>query len=181
MHWRLIAACLVSFFSAEVKYSSHKMALKTARGGKKTTTTKKKKKKKNMTQTQLTFSSNCYWTICVKICILDNIIAAVLFIRICSVNNKRSMLRFHSTTAPLTEGGLPVVFTVCFCLFFTYIISNFLMTFHFCEFMLHKILLIVMLCFGWVQGVSTSYGTFSFFLPRALNCTYQKINKLIGK
>ena len=37
------------------------------------------------------------------------------------------MLRFHSITAPITEGGLPVVFTVCFCLFFTYIISNFLM------------------------------------------------------
>ena len=176
MHWRLTAACLVSFFSAEVKYSSHKMALKTARGGK-----KRKQNKKNMTQTQLTFSSNCYWTICVKICILDNIIAAVLFIRICSVNNKRSILRFHSTTAPLTEGGLPVVFTVCFCLFFTYIISNFLMTFYFCEFLLHKILLIFMLCFRWVQGVSTSYGTFSFFLPRALNCTYQKINKLMGK
>ena len=47
------------------------------------------------------------------------------------------MLRFHSITAPITEGGLPVVFTVCFCLFFTYIISNFLMTIHFCEFMLH--------------------------------------------
>ena len=180
MHWRLTAACLVSFFSAEVKYSSHKMALKTARGGKKKKT-KQKQNKKNMTQTQLTFSSNCYWTICVKICILDNIIAAVLFIRICSVNNKRSILRFHSTTAPLTEGGLPVVFTVCFCLFFTYIISNFLMTFYFCEFLLHKILLIFMLCFGWVQGVSTSYRTFSFFLPRALKCTYQKINKLMGK
>ena len=157
------------------------MTLKTARGGKKKNK-QTKKQKQNMTQTQLTFSSNCYWTICVKICILDNIIAAVLFIRICSVNNKRSILRFHSTTAPLTEGGLPVVFTVCFCLFFTYIISNFLMTFYFCEFMLHKILLIFMLCFGWVQGVSTSYGTlFSLSLPRALNCSFQKINKLIGK
>ena len=68
------------------------------------------------------------------------------------------MLRFHSINVPLTEGGLPVVFTVCFCLFFTYIISNFLMTIHFCEFMLHKILLIFMLCFGWVQSVSTLYG-----------------------
>ena len=80
-----------------------------------------------MTQTQLTFSSNSYWTICVKICILDNIIAPVLFICISSVNNKRSMLRFHSIIPPITEGGLPVVFTVCFCLFFTYTISNFLM------------------------------------------------------
>ena len=125
MRRRLIAACLVSFFSAEVKYSSHKMTLKTARGGKKKQ--KKNNTKLNMTQTQLTFSSNSYWTICVKICILDNIIAAVLFICISFVNNKRSMLRFHSITAPITEGGLPVVFTVCFCLFFTYIISNFLM------------------------------------------------------
>ena len=158
MRRRLIAACLVSFFSAEVKYSSHKMALKTARGGKKTN------KQTNMTQTQLTFSSNHYWTICVKICILDNIIATVLYICISFVNNKRSMLRFHSSTAPLSEGGLPVVLKVCFCLFFTCIISNFLMTFYFCEFMLHKILLIFMLCFGWVQGVSTSYRTlFSFF------------------
>ena len=32
------------------------------------------------------------------------------------------------------------------------------MTIHFCEFMLHKILLIFMLCFGWVQSVSTLYG-----------------------
>ena len=157
------------------------MTLKTARGGKKKNK-QTKKQKQNMTQTQLTFSSNCYWTICVKICILDNIIAAVLFIWISFLKNSRSMLRFHSTTAPLTEGGLPVVLTVCFCLFFIYIISNFLMTFYFCEFMLHKILLIFMLCFGWVQGVSTSYGTlFSLSLPRALNCSFQKINKLIGK
>ena len=109
MRRRLIAACLVSFFSAEVKYSSHKMTLKTARGGKKKQN--KKNKKLNMTQTQLTFYSNSYWTVCVKICILDNIIAAVLFICISSVNNKRSMLRFHSITPPITEGGLPVVFT----------------------------------------------------------------------
>ena len=46
MHWRLIAACLVSFFSAEVKYSSHKMALKTAQGGKKKNKTKTKQKQK---------------------------------------------------------------------------------------------------------------------------------------
>ena len=42
MRRRLIAACLVSFFSAEVKYSSHKMTLKTARGGKKNKTKKTK-------------------------------------------------------------------------------------------------------------------------------------------
>ena len=58
MRRRLIAACLVSFFSAEVKYSSHKMTLKTARGGKKKQ--KKNNTKLNMTQTQLTFSSNSY-------------------------------------------------------------------------------------------------------------------------
>ena len=42
MRRRLIAACLVSFFSAEVKYSSHKMTHKTARGSKKNKTKKTK-------------------------------------------------------------------------------------------------------------------------------------------
>ena len=50
--------------------------------------------------TQLTFSSNVYWNICFKFCILEQIIATVLFICISSINNKRSLLRFQSTTVP---------------------------------------------------------------------------------
>ena len=57
---------------------------------------------------QLAFSSNVYWNICVKICILKQIIATILFMCIFSMKSKRSMLRFQSTTAPLTEGVLPV-------------------------------------------------------------------------
>ena len=53
---------------------------------------------------QLTFSSNVYWKICFKFCILEQIIVTVLFICISSINNKRSSLRFQSTTAP-TNGG----------------------------------------------------------------------------
>ena len=60
--------------------------------------------------TQLAFSSNVYWNICVKICILEQIIATILFMCIFSMKNKRSMLGFQSTTAPLTEGDLPVLF-----------------------------------------------------------------------
>ena len=58
--------------------------------------------------TQSIFSSNFYWYICVKICILEQIIATVLFICLSSITTKRSILEFQSTTAPLTEGGLPV-------------------------------------------------------------------------
>ena len=54
--------------------------------------------------TQLTFSSNCYWKICFKFCILEQIIAIVLFICISSINNKRSLLRFQSTTASTNRG-----------------------------------------------------------------------------
>ena len=54
--------------------------------------------------TQLTFSSNFYWKICFKFCILEQIIATVLFICISSINNKRSLLRFQSTTAPTNRG-----------------------------------------------------------------------------
>ena len=58
--------------------------------------------------TQSIFSSNFYWYICVKICILEQIIATVMFICLSSIKNKGSMLKFQSTTAPLTQGGLPV-------------------------------------------------------------------------
>ena len=54
--------------------------------------------------TQLTFSSNFYWKICFKFCILEQIIATVLFICISSINNKRSLLRFQSITAPTNRG-----------------------------------------------------------------------------
>ena len=79
--------------TAEVKYSSRKIALKTARDGEKT-----------WHMTQLTFSSNFYWNICFKFCILEQIIATVLFLCISSINNKRSSLRFQSTTAPTNRG-----------------------------------------------------------------------------
>ena len=58
--------------------------------------------------TQSIFSSNFYWYICVKICILEQIIATVLFICLSSIKTERSILEFQSTTVPLTEGGLPV-------------------------------------------------------------------------
>ena len=54
--------------------------------------------------TQLTFSSNFYWKICFKFCILEQIIITVLFICISSINNKKSLLRFQSTTAPTNRG-----------------------------------------------------------------------------
>ena len=50
------------------------------------------------------FSSNVYWKICFKFCTLEQIIATVLFICISSTNNKRSLLRFQSTTAPTNRG-----------------------------------------------------------------------------
>ena len=83
----------LSVLTAEVKYSSRKIALKTARDGEKT-----------WHMTQLTFSLNFYWKICFKFCILEQIIATVLFICISSINNKRSLLRFQSTTAPTNRG-----------------------------------------------------------------------------
>ena len=55
MRRRLIAACLVSFFSAEVKYSSHKMTLKTARGGKKKQNKKKQKTKHDTDSVNILF------------------------------------------------------------------------------------------------------------------------------
>ena len=79
--------------TAGVKYSSRKIALQTARDGEKT-----------WHMTQLTFSSNFYWNICFKFCILEQIIATVLFLCISSINNKRSSLRFQSTTAPTNRG-----------------------------------------------------------------------------
>ena len=54
--------------------------------------------------TQLTFSLNFYWKFCFKFFILEQIIATVLFICISSMNNKRSLLRFQSTTAPTNRG-----------------------------------------------------------------------------
>ena len=54
--------------------------------------------------TQLTFSSNFYWNFFLKFCILEQIIATVLFICISPINNKRSLLRFQSTTAPTNRG-----------------------------------------------------------------------------
>ena len=80
--------------TADVKYSSRKIALKTARDGEKTW---------HMTQF-ITFSSNFYWNICFKFCILEQIIATVLFLCISSINNKRSSLRFQSTMAPTNRG-----------------------------------------------------------------------------
>ena len=61
--------------TAEVKYSSRKITLKTARDGEKT-----------WHMTQLTFSSNFCWKICSKFCSLEQIIATVLFICISSIN-----------------------------------------------------------------------------------------------
>ena len=58
---------------------------------------------------QLTFSSS--FNICIKICILQQIIATVMLICIPFIHNKRSMLRFQTITAAPTEGGLPVVWT----------------------------------------------------------------------
>ena len=43
-------------------------------------------------------------TLCFKFCILEQIIATVLLICISSINNKRSLLRFQSTTAPTNRG-----------------------------------------------------------------------------
>ena len=57
---------------------------------------------------QLTFSSSFYLNICIKICILEQIIATVMWIWISLIHNKRSMLRFQTITAAPTEGGLPV-------------------------------------------------------------------------
>ena len=65
-------------------------------------------REKTWLMTQLIFSSNFYWYICVKICILEQIIATVLFICLSSIKTERLILEFQSTTAPLTEGGLPV-------------------------------------------------------------------------
>ena len=46
-----------------------------------------------------------------KFCILEQIIATVLFICISSINNKRSLLRFQSTTAPTNRGWSACVAT----------------------------------------------------------------------
>ena len=50
-----------------------------------------------------------------KFCILEQIIATVLFICISSINNKRSLLRFQSTTAP-TKRGWSACGCKCRCL-----------------------------------------------------------------
>ena len=65
-------------------------------------------REKTWLMTQSIFSSNFYRYICVKICILEQIIATVLFICLSAIKNKRSMRKFQLTMAPLTEGGLPV-------------------------------------------------------------------------
>ena len=79
--------------SAEVKYSSRKITLKTARDG-----------EKNMTHDSVNIFLKGLLKICFKFCILEQIIATVLFICISSINNKRSLLRFQSTTAPTNRG-----------------------------------------------------------------------------
>ena len=53
---------------------------------------------------RLKLSWNFYWKICFQFCILEQIIATILFICFSSVNNKRSLLRFQSTTAPTNRG-----------------------------------------------------------------------------
>ena len=63
---------------------------------------------------QLTFSSNVYSKICFKFCILEQIIATVLFIYISSINNKRSLLRFQSTTPPTNRGWSACGVTLCY-------------------------------------------------------------------
>ena len=60
--------------------------------------------KKTWHMTQSIFSSNFYWKIGFKFCILEQIITTVLFTCISSINNKRSLLRFQSTTAPSNRG-----------------------------------------------------------------------------
>ena len=62
--------------------------------------------------TQLTFSSNFYSNICFKLSILKQIIATELFTCISSINNKRSLLRFQSTTAPTNRGWSACAFSV---------------------------------------------------------------------
>ena len=62
---------------------------------------------------QLAFSSSFYCKICFKFCILEQIIATVLFICISSINNKSSLLRFQSTTAPTNRGWSAPGLMVC--------------------------------------------------------------------
>lgn len=64
---------------------------------------------KNMTHGSVSIFFKRLLKLCVKICILKQIIATILFMCIFSMKNKRSMLGFQSTTAPLTEGVLPVL------------------------------------------------------------------------
>ena len=63
---------------------------------------------------QLTFSSNVYSKICFKFCILEQIIATVLFIYISSINNQRSLLRFQSTTPPTNRVWSACGVTLCY-------------------------------------------------------------------
>ena len=79
--------------TAEVKYSSRKIALKTAPDG-----------EKNMTHASVS--------------ILEQIIATVLFLCISSINNKRSLLRFQSTTPPTYRGWSACEQNICFVSYF---------------------------------------------------------------
>ena len=79
--------------TAEVKYSSRKITLKTAQEG-----------EKNMTHDSVNIFFKLLLNFFLKFCILEQIIATVLFICISSINNKRSLLRFQSTTAPTNRG-----------------------------------------------------------------------------
>ena len=76
--WLLPALSPWLVLTTEVKYSSRKTVLKTARDC-----------EKKWHITQLTLSSNFYWIICFEFCILEQIIATVLFICTSSTNNKR--------------------------------------------------------------------------------------------
>ena len=80
----LTESCVMIFSpsrAAEVKYSSRKIALKTARDG-----------EKNMTQDSVNIFFKLLLKSCFKFCILEQIIATVLFMCISSINNKRSWL-----------------------------------------------------------------------------------------
>ena len=88
--------------TAEVKYSSRKIALKSERDG-----------EKNMTNDSVNIFFKLSFKICFKFCILEQIIATVLFICISSINNKSSLLRFQSTTAPTNRGWSAPGLMVC--------------------------------------------------------------------
>ena len=86
--------------TAEVKCSSRNIALKTAREG-----------GKNRTHGSVSIFFKRLLKNCFKFCILEQIIATVLFICISSINKKDRCSDFNQQRPPLTEGGLPVVTT----------------------------------------------------------------------